>query len=92
MVLHFKSKLKSTPTNPAMKSWSEEWVSQNLIIEKLFKRVPFVVIFIVENRYINEGKNPLIYSYLMLGREIFTPTSMINTIIIALTSIILKSN
>jgi len=63
-----------------------------LIIEKLFGIVPFVVIFIVERSYRSEGKNPVIYSYLMLGTEIFTPASMINTVIIFLTSIILKPN
>lgn len=67
-------------------------MGQNLIIEKLFGTVPFVFIFIVGNSYINEGKTPIICSYLMLETEIFTPTSMINTIIIFLTSIILKSN
>lgn len=67
-------------------------MSQNLIIQKLFGTVPVVVIFIVDNSYINEGENTVIGSYLMLGTKIFTPSVMIKTLIIFLASIILKSN
>lgn len=35
------------PTNMVIKSWGEERVSQNLIMEKLFGTVPIAVIFIV---------------------------------------------
>lgn len=62
-------------------------MSQNLIIGKLSGTVPFVVIFIVENNYINEEKNLVICLYLMLRTETLTPTFMINTVIIFLTSI-----
>lgn len=43
-----------------------------MIIEKLFETALFVVIFIVDHSYINEGKNLVIYLYLVLGTEIFT--------------------
>lgn len=67
-------------------------MSQNMITEKLFEAVLSVVIFVVENSYINEGKNLVMCLYSALGTEIFTPTSMINTVIIFITSIIWKSN
>lgn len=67
-------------------------MSLNMIIEKLFETALFVVIFIVDNSYINEGENLVICLYLVLGTEIFTLTSMINIVIICITSVILKSS
>lgn len=74
------------------KSWGEERMSLNMITEKLFETALFVVIFIVDNSYISEGKNLVICLYLVLGTEIFTPTSMINIVIIFISSVILKSS
>lgn len=87
-----KGILKSPPTNIVIKSRSEKRMSQNVIIEKLFDMVSFVIIFVVENSYINEWEHSVICKYMVLGAEIFAPTSMINTVILFLTGITLKSN
>lgn len=52
----------------------------------------FCYYFVVENSYINEWEHSVICKYMVLGPEIFAPTSMINTVILFLTGITLKSN